>query len=70
MDAYTFQLTGSAFLAAFGGALALFLGLSFAMMLEVVEFIIDLGFNIFLYYSEEYGKKACRQNTVSHFPKF
>ena len=43
------SLFGSSFVAALGGALSLFLGISLSMVFEVLEFIVDLLLNLCVY---------------------
>ena len=50
------SLFSSTFVAALGGALSLFLGISLSMVFEVFEFVIDLMLNLCLYCAKESGE--------------
>jgi hypothetical protein len=45
----------SEYISALGGALSLYLGISIAMFFELMEFFINLGLNVYLYFMK--GKR-------------
>jgi hypothetical protein len=50
-------MANASFITALGGALSLFLGISLSMVFEVVEFLIDLCLNFFVFFSKSKPEK-------------